>query len=620
VETARQFSTGRSFVGRARKRFTLFRKERPNYFLQRARALVERPLAHALRVCDLECEAKPSHPMPLHAIEQKSLQRQVTLARPLLIVLALVTLLLRANSVLAAEFLAVYLGMSVIVVLGQFFRWGRNWKFPLLADILALAIYLFITSSVVSFWFLLLIVAFAAGVEWGGARAYGIVIAAMLAVVALGIFRDHDEWRDALRAVEVAGGTLIAGLGMAYLGDRNRQQAAEMHFLADLSGMFRVERGLAESLRSALAELSGAFNCERAILVHRDADLERIYVWKFVDGETEHLVPENLPLAASDGFLFDLPDASVGWTNMQKDGEGDGFGWNRKTGTMLSDVPRIPGPTRELLELRSVLSVTMDVEGQPTSRVLLANSRGNRKRFTPRDLHRLERIVRHVGPPMENLFLLRHLRARALEAERSRISRDLHDGILQTLLSVEIQIDVLRRKMPQAPDQVESGLGSLQQTVRNEGAELRRMVTDLRPLRVQSADLLDLMRGFAERFRNEAAMHVELLVAEEELQAPDRVCRELFQIYREALNNIKKHARATHVVVKLTQSDSRITLVVDDNGEGFSFAGRFSGDELDRLRLGPISIKERARTVGGVLTVESSPGHGARLTVEVPLG
>jgi signal transduction histidine kinase len=83
---------------------------------------------------------------------------------------------------------------------------------------------------------------------------------------------------------------------------------------------------------------------------------------------------------------------------------------------------------------------------------------------------------------------------------------------------------------------------------------------------------------------------------------------------------VKKHARASHVVVKLWQNDSQVVLVVDDNGEGFSFAGRFTGDELDRLRLGPISIKERTRSVGGVLTVESTPGHGARLTVEVPLG
>jgi len=179
---------------------------------------------------------------------------------------------------------------------------------------------------------------------------------------------------------------------------------------------------------------------------------------------------------------------------------------------------------------------------------------------------------------------------------------------------------VLRRKVSTHVEQVEPGLTSLQQTVRNESAELRHLVTDLRPLRVQSADMVDLMRGFAERFRNESTLALDLLVDSAELHAPDRVCREIFQIYREALNNIKKHAKASHVVVKLSQDDSRLTLVVDDNGEGFSFAGRFTGDELDRLRLGPISIKERTRTVGGVLTVESNPGHGARLTIEVPLG
>ncbi|MCL6482304.1 MAG: hypothetical protein K6U02_11310, partial [Firmicutes bacterium] len=72
-------------------------------------------------------------------------------------------------------------------------------------------------------------------------------------------------------------------------------------------------------------------------------------------------------------------------------------------------------------------------------------------------------------------------------------------------------------------------------------------------------------------------------------------------------------------VVKLFQNETMAYLVVDDNGKGFSFAGRFSSDELDRLRLGPISIKERTRSIGGVLTVESNPGHGARLTVELPL-
>jgi signal transduction histidine kinase len=372
---------------------------------------------------------------------------------------------------------------------------------------------------------------------------------------------------------------------------------------------------MSESLRLVLGQLVNAFECEEAVLAVRDTDLERIFVWHLRAGDNSRLTPENLPVNRSDGFLLDHPDASVCWNQLE--GAGEGFGWDRKDGRRLKDLPRLPGPMRQELRWRSIMGVTLDLGGLPVGRLMLGNGR---RRFLPQDLQWLQRIVRHLGQPLQNLFLLRHIRAHAIEGERSRISREIHDGILQTLLSVDIQLDVLRRKVPNAPEQAVSGLTSLQQTVRSETDELRRMVTDMRPLRVQSADLVDLMRGFAERFRNESSLALDLLIDAAELQIPDRICRDLFQIYRESLHNVKKHAHASHVVVKLWQNDSQVALVVDDNGEGFSFAGRFTGDELDRLRLGPISIKERARSVGGVLTVESTPGHGARLTIEVPLG
>ena len=111
------------------------------------------------------------------------------------------------------------------------------------------------------------------------------------------------------------------------------------------------------------------------------------------------------------------------------------------------------------------MSVAFDQSGQPAGRLFLINAR---KPFERPDLAWLERIARHVGPSLENVFLLRHIRARAIEGERSRISREIHDGILQTLLSIDIQLDVLRRKVPVSPDQAEADLGNLQQTVRNE--------------------------------------------------------------------------------------------------------------------------------------------------------
>ena len=207
-----------------------------------------------------------------------------------------------------------------------------------------------------------------------------------------------------------------------------------------------------------------------------------------------------------------------------------------------------------------------------------------------------------------------------MNRERSRISRDLHDGILQTLLSLKIQLDVLRDKSSQDPEKARVEIWqACRRSCSRKARNFAAWLPDMRPVRVESADMRELMQGFAERFRSEYGLAVDLFIEDRDLPLPDRICRELFQIYRESLHNIKKHAHASHVVVKLKQDEAKVFLVVDDNGRGFSFSGRYTSEELDRLRLGPISIKERTRGVGGTLTVESNPGHGARLTIEIPL-
>ena len=93
--------------------------------------------------------------------------------------------------------------------------------------------------------------------------------------------------------------------------------------------------------------------------------------------------------------------------------------------------------------MRSMLIATVDFSGRPVGRMILGNGR---RRWWPQDLHWLDQVVCHLGPPLHNLFLLRHLRARAIEHERSRISRDIHDGILQTLLSVDMRLGVVQRR------------------------------------------------------------------------------------------------------------------------------------------------------------------------------
>jgi len=559
--------------------------------------------------------------MSPHPTDRYHFARQISFARPILIFLSLLAVLEQPASPVvrrAASYLIAYFIVSLIVLQLERALRKRHWRLPLLCDLLALGFFMLISPASVPVWFLYVFVCWIAGLRWGSRAALPLAGILALAVVVLTAQRGELQWMRVVAWLGLTAGVFAAGAGVVILGDRSRRFAAQNEFFSRITATMQVDQGLAESLRLFLDELANVFQTEEALLVYRDSDLERIFLWRLKAGESERLIPENLPLARADGFLLDDMDATVCWNSLV--GRGSGFGWDRRDARVLKILPRIPGPTQQELKIRSLLSVAIDQAGLPVGRILLINRKPDRAPFQKDDLLWLERVAIHISPSLENVFLLRHLRARAIEGERSRISRDLHDGILQTLLSIEIQLDVLRRGVAAAPDQAVGNLANLQQTVKNESAELRHMVTDLRPLRVQSADLVDLMRGFAERFRNDSSLALDLLIDSAELHAPDRVCREVFQIYREALNNIKKHAKASHVVVKLSQDDSRLVLVVDDNGEGFSFAGRFTGDELDRLRLGPISIKERTRTVGGVLTVESNPGHGARLSIEVPLG
>jgi len=556
--------------------------------------------------------------MSPHQTDRNHFERQIVVARPIFILLALLAALEQSSPREAhrsVSFLISYLIAALLVIQAERLLRQRSWHLPLACDLVALVFFLFTSPTTVPVWFPYLFICYAAGIRWGLEYTLPLAGALSLAIVLLTAGKGEIHFMRVLAWLGLTMGTFAGGAGLAYLGDRNRRYASQIEFFSRINATMQVDQGLAESLRLFLQELASTFDVGEALLLYRDPDLERIFLWRMKSGESERLVPESFPLSRTDGFLLDDMDATICWNSLA--GPGDGFGWDRRDGRPIKNLLRLPGPAQQELKVRSLMTVAFDQGGQASGRIFLLNGR---KPFQKQDLVWLESIAGHVGPTLENIFLLRHLRARAIEAERSRIARDLHDGILQTLLSIEIQLDVLRRRVPTAPEQSVNALATLQQTVKNEAAELRQIVTDLRPLRVQSADLVDLMRGFAERYRNESTVALDLLVDSTQLRAPDRVCREIFQIYREALNNIKKHAKASHVVVKLSQDDSRLVLVVDDNGEGFSFAGRFTGDELDRLRLGPISIKERSRTVGGVLTVESNPGHGARLTIEVPLG
>jgi two-component system nitrate/nitrite sensor histidine kinase NarX len=136
----------------------------------------------------------------------------------------------------------------------------------------------------------------------------------------------------------------------------------------------------------------------------------------------------------------------------------------------------------------------------------------------------------------------------------------------------------------------------------------------LRPIELDSSEQLpDILGTLVERFRRDSGISARFIADGGRIPLPPATAREIVRIVQEALVNVRKHSHARNVLVRLTANGSTGNLVVEDDGRGFSFDGRFSARELDEQRMGPAIIKERARIADIGLAVESTPGVGARV-------
>ena len=232
----------------------------------------------------------------------------------------------------------------------------------------------------------------------------------------------------------------------------------------------------------------------------------------------------------------------------------------------------------------------------------------NKKRLTDR-VHELEKETE--GSRRHSL--------EAAEAERQRIASDFHDGPLQSFISLQMRLEIVRKMLERNPQAGMEELQQLQNLAVSQVRELRAFVRSMRPLELDGANLAASARTLAEGFQKESGIPVTFVGGDTPIAVSRELCSEVLQMLREALHNVQKHAGATRVAVGIEKVGKVLELSVDDNGRGFQFSGSYSLDELELLRLGPSSLKRRARSVNADLMLESRPGRGAGLKVRVPV-
>jgi len=206
----------------------------------------------------------------------------------------------------------------------------------------------------------------------------------------------------------------------------------------------------------------------------------------------------------------------------------------------------------------------------------------------------------------------------AREAERQRIAADFHDGPLQSFISFQMRLEIVKKLLGRDVEAATEELRQLQDLCRSQVGELRSFVRSMRPAD-DGVSLPASLSRMVDQFQRDTGISATFASGDFHDPAETEVSLELLQIVRETLNNIQKHSGATRIAISVGMLDRQIEISAEDNGGGFPFSGSFNLDELELLRLGPVSIKRRVRMLGGELQLDSRPGQGARLQVRIPV-
>jgi len=307
-------------------------------------------------------------------------------------------------------------------------------------------------------------------------------------------------------------------------------------------------------------------------------------------------------------------------------------------GAVVQDVEPVlvsdPGNDPELKRMialydcKSVFCLPLNRGLDAFGAMLFASSEENFFGAEQREM--LELISRQVVVSIQNAKLLDELEEekehliKTQEEERKLLARELHDGPIQNIAGIAMRVEYIRRLMdhPEVEGDTQQELVQVENLARKTTQEMRHMLFALRPLILEKEGLMDALQALAQRMKDVYQQNVMLEMEPDltKLLDPSKQTV-IFQLSEEAVNNARKHARASLINVsfkRLTRDKDVALLEIADNGVGFDVKS-VAGSYHQRSSLGMVNLQERADLINGRLHIDSDPGKGTKIVVAVPL-
>lgn len=220
-------------------------------------------------------------------------------------------------------------------------------------------------------------------------------------------------------------------------------------------------------------------------------------------------------------------------------------------------------------------------------------------------------IADHAGTALHAAQLIERAGVRAGEQERARLARELHDSVAQALYGISLGAKTARATLERDPQRTRASLEYTINLAEGGVSEMKALLFSLRPDALEEGGLIAALTQHARALEARHGLKVQAQLHEEPPLTPDAQAA-AYRVMQEALHNVVKHARATHVRLSVSQEGRQVILTVQDDGRGFDPQAPRQGS------LGQRSMRERAAGAGGTLSVQSAEGEGTSVTLTLP--
>ena len=400
---------------------------------------------------------------------------------------------------------------------------------------------------------------------------------------------------------------VVTGGLIVYLAQYEMFLRAEIERLARWPTVGGLDSSAAIS--SVLAHAAGLLSAERALIAWDVAEEPRLHIamWspgtglrltRHAPGEFEPLVPESL---GASSFLCSEP------------------------------------LTNDAIVLTSYRGAPRKWRGLPVNPALVAHLAGGGVASAPFQTARIagraffsgldspsadllpvtEVAARELGTLLDQQQWSERLRDIAVREQRISLARDLHDGVLQSLTGVRLELQSAATDIDGNAN-VRDRLLALERALAIEQRELRLFIDQTRPSAAAAPQLVSRLESLRERVALEWKIPVSIRVTPETMVLPEALQQAVPLMAHEAIVNALKHADPTRISIDVRSDNGFVHIVVSDDGRGFPFEGRYEHAALTKMNLGPASLRERAASLGGEMSIESSKS-GSRVEINVPI-